>query len=68
MAPVAAILGSVFGTIAAVVGWLLFGLGLLGVVQVYFLVSLLVAAALIGYALLQPKPAPKPDPEGLQRA
>ncbi len=68
MASIAMILGSVFGTISALFGWLLFGLSLWGAVQVYFLVALIVAAALIAYALLQPKPTPKTEPKGLQRA
>jgi len=68
MAPIAMILGSVTGTVSAVFGWLLFGLSLWGAVLVYFLVALIVAAALIAYALLQPKPAPRTQPKGLQRA
>lgn len=54
MAPIALILGSIGGTISAILGWVVFGLGIWGAVQVYFMAALLIAAGLIGIALLRP--------------
>lgn len=53
MAPVAIILGSFGGTVSALVGWVLFGLGLAAAVQLYFIVALGVASALMVTALIR---------------
>lgn len=66
MAPIAVILGSISGTLSALVGWLLFGLGLWSAFQIYVLVALIVAAGLIGASLLRPKTRKSDDTATLQ--
>lgn len=69
MAPIAFILGGLFGMLSAIFGWLLFGLGLWGAVQVYFAVGLAVAALVIVVALVRPRGAAhQTEAETMQRA
>lgn len=72
MAPVAFIIGGVCGTISAVMSWLFFGLSLMGVFQVYFLVGLAVAMVLIAVSTVRPQETPKTSSRaktsGLQQA
>jgi len=77
MAPVAMILGGISGTISALFGWLLFGVGFWGAVQLYFCVALGVAGLLIVMSLLRGRSAARPratgddgraKPASLQRA
>ena len=55
MAPLAFILGGFFGTVSAVVSWLMLGLRFGAAVQVYFVVGLTVAAVVILAALKWPR-------------
>lgn len=54
MAPVAMIFGGICGTLAAMLGWLVLGMGFWAAVQAYFIVGLVVAASLIVLSLLGP--------------
>ena len=59
MAPLAFILGGISGTFSALLSWALFGFGLWGMLQVYFIVGLGVAVVLITTALLRSNGADK---------
>lgn len=53
MAPVATIMGGICGMVSALAGWLFFGAGLWGAVQLYLIVGTVVAIALIALSLIR---------------
>lgn len=68
MAPVAFILGGISGFFSVLVGWVVFGIGLWGAVQLYFAVYLIVAFGLIAFSLMRLRQRDGQKQTTLQRA